>query len=393
LPLELPQEKVFYADDWNIDELFDPVIGFIRRATGRRRWSEAATVSGKSSGAVSSRNESKLREFLRQHYYALLRIPDARIGWRRNAVTAGRHLMASWRPDLIFASAPPVTGLFVAAALGREFGIPWIAELRDLWTDNPYYGFPAWRKALDRILERRLLRTAGLLVTVTPLWGRTLELKYDKPVTVALNGYAEEDFPALETNRSRPPERLRIVYTGNIYVGFRDPSSLFAAIAKLPADQRASVVVDFYGASVDSVRGLVERFGVADCVGIHAPIAYRESLRVQMDADVLLLLQWNDPRDAGNIPAKFFEYIAARRPILFLGYEQGTLAQMIKERGAGLVSNSPELIAAQLSEWIAKRRSGDIAAVDEKAKLGLSRQEQFQKLDAVLANFLAQRSA
>jgi hypothetical protein len=328
---------------------------------------------------------------LRYHYYGLLRIPDARAGWRRNAIAAGRELIATWKPDLVFASAPPVTCLFVAESLGREFEIPWIAELRDLWTDNPYYGFPGWRRALDRVLERRLLRSAALLVTVTPIWGSTLQTKYRSPVAVVLNGYAEEDWAGKSARRSAPADKLSIVYTGSIYRGFRDPSPLFAAIARLPAAEQASVAVEFYGPSADEVIGLAEQFGVVRCVGVHAAVPYRQSLEIQLGADVLLLLQWNDPGDAGNIPAKFFEYIAAGRPILFLGYEQGTLAEMIRERNAGLVANSPEVIAGQLSAWIAKRRQGAIPGLAAEARQGLSRKEQFVNLESLLSDLGASR--
>ena len=66
--------------------------------------------------------------------------------------------------------------------------------------------------------------------------------------------------------------------------------------------------------------------GVADRVFVHEPVTYKASLALQTSADVLLLLQWDNVKDAGNIPAKFYEYLGARRPILFLGYEAGDLA-------------------------------------------------------------------
>lgn len=83
--------------------------------------------------------------------------------------------------------------------LGKRFRVPWVAELRDLWTDAPYYDFPAWRKILDRILERRLLRQAAQLVTVTPTWGQALESSYDKPVSVVVSRAARP--PVLRENR------------------------------------------------------------------------------------------------------------------------------------------------------------------------------------------------
>jgi hypothetical protein len=71
-----------------------------------------------------------------------------------------------------------------------------------------------------------------------------------------------------------------------------------------------------------------------------------------MSADILLLFQWSDKRDEGNLPGKIFEYLYARRPILLIGYEHGVADRLIRERGAGLASNSPEQIRDQLRAWI-----------------------------------------
>lgn len=384
LPLEIPADQVLCARDWNIDGLFDPLVDFFRNPL-RKDPKQAREPAATDNPSSASSDRRALRERIKEHYYALLRIPDARAGWRKNAIRAGRDLLSRWRPDVIFASAPPVTSLFVGAALGRQFHVPWIAELRDLWVDNPYYLFPAWRKLLDQALERRVLGQAASLVTVTPLWGQTLEKSWDKPVSVILNGYAEEDHAMDGANVPKEPGKLSIVYTGNIYPGFRDPSALFEGIRRLTAQQRLALDVEFYGSTVARVQDLVSNHGVSDCVRIHRSVTYRQSLELQRNSDVLLLLQWNDPRDAGNIPAKFFEYIATGRPILFLGYEQGTLANLIRERAAGFISNSPEDIAAMLGSWIEIRQRGAIPALPVEAKSGLSRSDQFQKLESVLA--------
>jgi hypothetical protein len=107
-----------------------------------------------------------------------------------------------------------------------------------------------------------------------------------------------------------------------------------------------------------------------------------------MEADVLLLLQWSDKRDEGNLPGKIFEYLYARRPILFIGYEHGVAARLIKERGGGMVSNTPELIRDQLKAWLAQKRSHSLKRLDPSVSRGLSRDEQFRKLEQVFADVL-----
>ncbi len=105
---------------------------------------------------------------------------------------------------------------------------------------------------------------------------------------------------------------------------------------------------------------------------------------------MLLLLQWNNPREQGNIPAKVFEYFAARRPILGIGFEDGVPARWIRERGAGLYSSDPAVIADQLRRWIAARRqTGGLAALPESARTGLARDTQYAKLESFLGQLVA----
>jgi hypothetical protein len=192
LPLEIAQERVIYTTyrqrrDW-LGRLVHPL----------RRGPEAVepTINPDASTRDAAPNAS-LRQVLRKHYYGLRHIPDMRVDWIKTALTAGRRLIGEWRPDIIFASAPPCSGLIVASRLARAFGIPWVADFRDLWTDNPYYDAPGWRRRVDAMLERHTLRTASRLVTVSPIWAERLHRRHGKAAEVVYNGYAEEDFPPI----------------------------------------------------------------------------------------------------------------------------------------------------------------------------------------------------
>ena len=380
LALEIPADRVVYQAGWKVDGVFDGLLMPLHR----RR--QVAATSAPGADEFSAQPASGLTAALARHYYALLRIPDARAGWIRAATLAGRQIIHDWRPDIVIGSAPPNSGLVVASRIARACGAPWVGELRDLWVGNPYYEEPAWRLLVDRLFEWRILGSAAALVSVTPRWAESLRRRYSKPTACILNGYVEEDFPPHPVG---PPvgDTLSVLYTGSIYGGFRDPSPLFRAIGLLGAE-RDRVAVDFYGPSRAEVEPLATAHGVADRVFVHDPVSYKASLTLQTSADILLLMQWNNEKNAGNIPAKFFEYLGAGRPILLLGYERGDLAAMIRGRAAGVILNDPAVIARQLREWIAQKRTG-IAPLDPKARTGLTRAEQYQKFERFLGEILS----
>ena len=96
-------------------------------------------------------------------------------------------------------------------------------------------------------------------------------------------------------------------------------------------------------------------------------------------------MQWNDPREQGNCPGKFFEYVASLRPMLILGLENGVPATIARERHAGICLNDPKLIANQLQKWLdEKDQFGGVRALPQSAREGLSRNLQFEKLEKFL---------
>ena len=393
LPLEIDRRHMVQARWRDLNELPRPVRAF--RDWLKRRGQPVPGVLPRNSSAeklVHSKEIVPKGTVLVQRMSALYRdivnFPDRQVGWAPYALGGARKLFREWRPDLIYASVPPYTSLFVADMLSRRYGIPWVAEYRDRWCDDPYVVMPRWRAWLEHRLERRMMQRAAGIVTVSEPWAELYRAKYGRPTRAILNGYDPEDLP--DPAPQPGPGPLRILYTGSIYIGYRDPTPLFAALAQRP-DLKQDVLVEFYGTAPDHVLPLAEQAGVREQVRIHPGVPFREALALQHAADVLLLMQWNDPREQGNVPAKLFEYMATGRPILGIGIEDGVPARLIAARGAGLYANDPARIAAQLGHWVEEKRlTGRVPAVDAAARIGLARDEQFETLHGFLEALVAQ---
>lgn len=362
----------------------------VRLAGGAPVPGEASAAAG-GTGLAGGRSGSLRR--LRHVYQRLVCFPDPQVGWLPYGIAGGRRLTRDWRPELVFATAPPFTTLYIGRRLARLNGVPWVAEYRDRWTEDPYGDKSAMRLCLERLFENRLIRGPAGLITVSEPWAKAYRRRVDVPVTVVSNGFDPEDFPPECSIRETDPNVLRIVYTGILYGDKRDPSPLFAAIARLGADAER-VRVEFYGAKAERLRAFARRHRVERHITTHEGVPYRESVRIQREADVLLLMQWNNPREQGNVPGKLFEYIGARRPVLALGLEDGVPAKLLAERGAGCVINDPDRIAEQLKAWLEeKRRLGRIPPVPIEARRGLSRNEQYVVLETALYDAVAGSTA
>ena len=94
----------------------------------------------------------------------------------------------------------------------------------------------------------------------------------------------------------------------------------------------------------------VQRLGLGDVVELHSGISHEEALARQRESQQLLLICWSNLTDAPafTIPAKLFEYLAARRPILSIGQEGGGVAEILRTTGAGQHVDSPDSLRSFL---------------------------------------------
>ncbi|MDZ5447620.1 glycosyltransferase [Micromonospora sp. 4G57] len=316
-----------------------------------------------------------------------LLVPDSQVNWIWPAVRRFLDTRDGWRPDVILATGPPFSVFAVAARLARRLDVPWVADYRDLWSvGNEYWVRTRARRSVDRRLERRLLRSAAASVTVSEPLAEAMRRTLGVHTRVVMNGIDRRP-PATSTEPVAGPQAradhaaatLTLAHTGYVYPSRRDPGPLLEAVASLGEDA-ARVHVVFAGEDNGIVRRAVERTGVADSVTLLGQVSAEKSWRIQAEADVLVLLMWNDPRDAGTVTGKIFDYLFARRPILLLGYESGVAANLIRARGAGVVRNDKQAIAEQLRTWLAmKERSGRIPALPASALDGLFRDDQLAR--------------
>lgn len=368
---EIPQDQVVSTSWLNINAPAEMLGG------GRAKVASVGYTASSGNGAVR-----RLIRVLGTQYKYLTNFPDGQIGWLPYGVRGGSELLGSWRPDIIYASGLPWTSLLIGHRLARKFDVPWAAELRDLWVDNVYGDVvPAWRQFLDRRLERRVLRTAAGFVSTSDVLAQVLERKYEKPAEGILTGFDPDDYPAAAEPGAMGP--LRIVYTGMIYEGRRDPGPLFRALRGM-GSRADDIRVTFYGKYLDGARRMAQQYGVEALVDVNPPVSHAEALEIQANADILLLLLWNHPREDGVCPGKVYEYFGARRPVLVLGRQQNFAARLISERGAGVVLWGEDEIAAQLDQWLAIKRAGGIPAVPPAAAQGLTHREQTERLAGFL---------
>jgi hypothetical protein len=344
--------------------------------------------AGKAPEATDAKVSWLKRKFW-QLYVNWSEFPDGRAPWLRFALPAGSELLEGWQPDLIFASGPPFTTLLIGQELAKSFNLPLAVEFRDRWSDDPYGPTLFWRRWREKRVEKAIIDQATALITVSEPWAKAYRDRYAIPAAVIYNGYDAELCREGPFDGAPGRDGLEIVYTGGIYAGYRDPSPLFAAMKQL--EQRGLTCrMTFHGELPARIAPLAKAQGVSHLVEIGEVLIHEAAIKRQRESDVLVLLQWNNPKEQGNVPGKFFEYLGARRPILVLGLREGIPATILRERNAGYCLNEPAEIADQLQRWLKiKQDKGLLPPVPESARAGFARDEQYARLESFLRDMIA----
>lgn len=279
-------------------------------------------------------------------YPAAMALPDRWISWWLGAVPAGLRLIHKFRPDVIWSTYPIATAHLIGLSLHRLTGIPWVADLRDPMTDVDYPPDPLTRRVYQWI-EGKTIAHCTRAVFTTPGTIKDYESRF--PQTPASrfclieNGYDEENFAAAEaTAKAEMPEDkpFVLVHSGIIYPSERDPAHFFEALADLSQQGLISpgsfnVILRATGHD-EYLRQLVGRNGIGDIVSLAPPIPYREALSEMLAADGLLILQASNCNN--QIPAKLYEYLRARRPILALTDPAGNTAATLRNAGIDTIA-------------------------------------------------------
>ena len=278
--------------------------------------------------------------------------PDGMKYWYESAFKEASKIMDTEEIDAIISSSWPITCHTIAKDLKERQNIPWIADLRDLWNLNPYVSHTFIRNYFEKRLELKTFENADALTTTTDLAAEILSTLHPKSrIVPILSGYDKDDFKFLEELVSKKddlssdsPEKLKFIYAGSLYGGKRDPTYLFEAIRQLEDENKldpSKISIEFYGDST-GLEDIANRYGLLDIVHIGGKIAHEEVLKKQLDSDVLLLISWDNEKEKMFIPGKIYEYFALKKPVLSIGYKEGSLKDLIEETKVGYHVSSLE---------------------------------------------------
>jgi glycosyltransferase involved in cell wall biosynthesis len=294
-------------------------------------------------------------------------IPDEFRGWvpRAERVIKDELHSRKFQPQVLVTFGVPMSDHLLGFRLKAKLGVPWIAHFSDPWLDNPFHRHNVLANLVNRRLERSVVAGADRLIFTSAemldLVMRKYSPEWRSKSTVLPHSFDLSLYPQRSSDGGGPVLR----YLGNFY-GHRSPVPLFRALTAILADEPqllAGVRVELIGQMPRRMRVHSSLRGLPDgLVRVVDTVPYSQSLKLMVDADLLLLIDGPDDLSV-FLPSKLIEYLGAGTPIFGI-VPPGTSARLLARVGAKVADpRQPHEVAeglrAALHLMHRQRSSGD----------------------------------
>lgn len=260
-----------------------------------------------------------------------------------------RRMESLTPPDVILASSPPLETADVAAAYGRQRGVPVIVDIQDQWPDNFARVFPRFARPLAKLAlwpyyrtERHAYRAAAGIIGVARGYvnrgvgvGGAKALTGSFPLGVDLadvRAAMADGAKQFAGKWPKPAGQTWLLYSGSLShnYDFLTPIRAAAAIQRDFGD-RARFFITGTGELADAAHAIVRESALRN-VTITGFVEFPEYAYLLSQADVGFNASFPDALI--YLPNKIFYYFAAGAAVL--NTIPGECAQIVAAAGCGL---------------------------------------------------------
>ena len=290
-----------------------------------------------SAGVISNKKslKNKVLNWVRGNVF----IPDPKIYWLKPSVKVLLKKIKEEGIEHIVTTGPPHSMHLIGLGLKKANpNLKWIADFRDPWSELDLLDdFHLSKSSIKKHqkLERDVLETADVTLTVSETWVEDLKRLGGGRVELITNGYDSADFEL----KPKTNDKFIIGHYG-LLNHLRNPKNLWKALANLCDENtefNAKLEIHLSGNIDGEVFAEIEAYPqLKEKVKQLGYISHAQVLHQYNEADVLLLLLFNSKSGVGNYPGKIFEYFAAKRSVLAFGPENSDAKKLIEKINIGM---------------------------------------------------------
>lgn len=248
-----------------------------------------------------------------------------------NGVKIASEIIEKEKITHVYTSFRPMSDHVIGWQLKKKFPeLMWVADFRDLPAD-PHFKH-LYAQSWHRFMYTKIFRTADCLTTVSHGLAKALHAYHHK--LVVTRNFLPEDF---QKPTPVPTEFFSIVYTGSMFLDFRNPLPLFRVLQKLVNEGKVNkekLRVHYAGKDADLWTSLSKKFNLTSVFVDHGFLDPEKTRTLQRMACINVLLTTASTELEGVLTGKMIEYIEAGSPVL--GIVKGAVDKELKEIISGI---------------------------------------------------------
>ncbi|MGJ8665817.1 MAG: glycosyltransferase [Patiriisocius sp.] len=269
-------------------------------------------------------------------------VPDKAIFWLPNVkrfLKFNNSIITD--TDIVFTTSPMFTNHLIGRYINRRNkDIIWAADFRDFhFLENISY-LKGIKRYLNKRLEENILRNATIVLFISNAMKDIYATHYqdlNPKMKVLYNGFDLEDFKDLNISPVKN-NKLTIFYAGSFYGGVRSPVPLFNLLDTVFLRgilEVKDVEVVIAGTLEETLEEELRGYTSYKCLNFIGRVPRSEVLSRLTTSTLLWLIVGEKVTHYTGVPIKFYEYMAARRPVINFAPHKSEPTKIISENNLG----------------------------------------------------------
>jgi len=253
-------------------------------------------------------------------------------------------------PDVILTTINPFpTAFFGLEAKKRKSNVKWVVDIRDSASLYNKKDKNIFTHFIDTTIDKRTLKNADLIFTVSDTLSNILSTFYNKNVNTVYNGF----YKFTQLNYIKEDSIATLYYAGRIYK--HREKAFFLLVDAIKNIENIQFNIRLLGDTNqhNEYTKFLTTQNIKN-VNIQKPVDNKTILKEEKDADILILLEElnkNDEIGKGTLTGKLFEYLSILKPILVICRADSDIKIILEKTKSGNICETKNEINDFLNKY------------------------------------------
>lgn len=252
--------------------------------------------------------------------------------------------------DSVISSYPSLSAHWISYSLSKKHSLFWIADFRDPinYEANSNY----FILKINTYFQNRIIKQANYITTIS----NDLIVKFNpnnkfnnEKLKCIPNGFDPDDLDENTVNITSKSKVLNLCYVGSLYGGKRNLEIVFKAVSELLKENKITkenIKIIYAGKEFNVFNNQASRYNLSSTLTNKGFVSRLESVKIQSESDLIMIVTWNTKTDKGIMTGKLFECLLTKKMIL--GIVNGTapnseIKRVVNKINGGIVYEDASL--------------------------------------------------